>query len=40
MIEQVIQATRTKNVKLPRHRVGFYVFVIATSAVAVVMAVF
>ena len=40
MIEQVIQDIHAKNAKLPRHKVGFYVVVIAASAVAVAMAVF
>lgn len=37
MIEQVIQDI---HAKLPRHKIGFYVLVVAASAVAVVMAVF
>ena len=40
MIEQIFHDMRAKNAKLPRHRVGFYAFVIAASAVAAVMAVF
>lgn len=39
MIQKIIQYTHTKNANLPRHKLGFYGFVIAASAVAVILSV-
>ncbi|HEY8110571.1 MAG: hypothetical protein ACHQW9_03780 [Nitrososphaerales archaeon] len=40
MIQKIIQYTHTKNMNLPRHKLGFYSFVIVASVVAVILAVF
>jgi len=40
MIQKIIQNMQAENVKLPRHKLGFYGFVIVASAVAVILSVF
>jgi len=40
MIEKIIQNIQRKNARLPRHKIGFYGFVVASSAIAVIMSVF
>jgi hypothetical protein len=40
MIQKIIQYTQVNKANLPRHRLGFYGFVIFASAVAVIISVF
>ncbi|WP_255486624.1 hypothetical protein [Candidatus Nitrosotenuis sp. DW1] len=40
MIQKIIQHMQAKNTSLPRHKLGFYGFVIVASAVAVILSVF
>ncbi|WP_255347478.1 hypothetical protein [Candidatus Nitrosotenuis chungbukensis] len=40
MIQKIIHRVQAKNASLPRHRLGFYGFVIVASAVAVILSVF
>jgi len=40
MVLRIIQSMQAENTKLPRHKLGFYGFVIVTSSVAVILSVF